>query len=258
MSITGISIHHPAMNQSAINANPGSKLVDLIRSWHINGQGWRDIGYHYIINNDGKGNFKAYPGRPENWVGAHTYKNNTGIIGISVAYGLNTAPPQAQLQALAELIADICKRHNIAINRKNIKGHREFPYNAGNECPGQNLFDRLDEVVKMAQNIANPKNQNTAVAKPAPEKEDEPLNEIDVRYGSSGASKALLIQDSTYIPVSLLKRMLNDFGFPLDFDYVEAKDGKPHYVSIQRRTALPTPTLPAVKPAPKAQQTKEE
>ena len=27
--------------------------VDTIRDWHVNGRGWKDVGYHYIIYLDG-------------------------------------------------------------------------------------------------------------------------------------------------------------------------------------------------------------
>ena len=37
-----------------------------IRKWHV-GQGWKDIGYHYVIRRSGA----IEPGRPESEVGAH-------------------------------------------------------------------------------------------------------------------------------------------------------------------------------------------
>jgi len=40
--------------------------VDTIRSWHI-GQGWKDIGYHWVVMLDGT----ALPERPEAQIGSH-------------------------------------------------------------------------------------------------------------------------------------------------------------------------------------------
>ncbi len=42
--------------------------VDTIRKWHVDGRGWSDIGYHYIISLDGL----TEVGRPIERSGAHT------------------------------------------------------------------------------------------------------------------------------------------------------------------------------------------
>ena len=46
--------------------------VDTIRSWHVDGRGWSDIGYHYIIYIDGS----IHTGRPLDRSGAHTKGHN--------------------------------------------------------------------------------------------------------------------------------------------------------------------------------------
>jgi hypothetical protein len=235
MKPTMISIHHPAEYQASINANPGEMLVNRIRNYHVKNLGWKDIGYHWVVNKDKNGVFKAYAGRPESWTGAHTWQNNSYTIGISVAYGMGTQPPEAQLQALAELIADICKRHNIAINRKNIKGHREFPYNAGNECPGQNLFEKLGYVVDLAKKVGEPQAAKPHPKQNDPQPEEDHISNIELRYGNGGKAEALLIDDSTYINMSVLKRMISDFGFPLEVTYIDPEGPAKHYVDIQRK-----------------------
>lgn len=238
MKPTHISIHHPAETQASIDANPGEMLVNRIRNYHVKHLGWRDIGYHYIINKDKNGVFKAYAGRPETWIGAHTWQNNNYTIGISVAYGMGTMPPETQLKCLAELIASIAKRYNIPLDRQHIKGHREFPYNAGNECPGQNLFNKLDYVVELAKKVGKPTNPapHPNQNQPSPKQEDEPhVSTIDIKWGNGGQSQALLVDDSTYISVSLLRRILGDFGFPLEFQYIDPPNDAKHYVNIQRK-----------------------
>lgn len=235
MKPTMISIHHPAEYQASIDANPGEMLVNRIRNYHVKNLGWKDIGYHYIINKDKNGVFKAYAGRPETWVGAHTWQNNSYTIGISVAYGMGTKPPEAQLQCLAELIASICKRHNIPLDRQHIKGHREFPYNAGNECPGENLFQKLGYVVDLAKKVGKPQPAQPHPKQNEPQPEEEHISNIELRWGNGAKSEALLIDDSTYISVSLLKRILNDFGFPLEFEYTDPPGDAKHYVTIQRK-----------------------
>ena len=48
-----------------------------IRQWHKN-QGWEDIGYHFVVDLDGK----VEKGRDEMMVGAHTTNHNSDSIGI--------------------------------------------------------------------------------------------------------------------------------------------------------------------------------
>ena len=50
-------------------ATPEGKnfTVAQIRDWHVNGNGWKDIGYHYVIYLDGS----VHKGRPIEQVGAH-------------------------------------------------------------------------------------------------------------------------------------------------------------------------------------------
>ena len=45
------------------SATPGLKNFDVkdIRDWHVNGNGWSDVGYHYVIKLDGE----VQLGRPD-------------------------------------------------------------------------------------------------------------------------------------------------------------------------------------------------
>ena len=66
-------------------ATPEGKnfTVEQIRDWHVNGNGWRDIGYHFVIYLDGS----VHKGRPIEEVGAHCRGHNANSIGIcSVSY----------------------------------------------------------------------------------------------------------------------------------------------------------------------------
>ena len=61
-----------------------------IRRWHVDGNGWSDIGYHYVIRRDGI----VEPGRDRDldgdiWeeVGAHVRGHNGNSIGICLVGG---------------------------------------------------------------------------------------------------------------------------------------------------------------------------
>ena len=104
-----------------------------IRRWHVEGNGWKDIGYHYVITRDGT----VVKGRPVDQVGAHVKGHNTGTIGVSLVGGKGGSADDtfsqhftdAQNAALRNLI-DALRRDFPAI--KKISGHNEY---AAKACP---------------------------------------------------------------------------------------------------------------------------
>ena len=59
--------------------------VEDIRRWHVDGNGWKDVGYHYVIKLDGQIQF----GRPLERAGAHAKGHNETSIGICYIGGLD-------------------------------------------------------------------------------------------------------------------------------------------------------------------------
>lgn len=58
--------------------------VQAVRKYHVEHNGWKDIGYHYLVYLDGS----IHAGRPIDQVGAHCKGHNTGTIGICYVGGL--------------------------------------------------------------------------------------------------------------------------------------------------------------------------
>lgn len=100
-----------------------------IDKWH-KAQGWKGIGYHYVVDLDGT----IEKGRNENEVGAHCTNHNKNSIGVVYVGGLdkNGKPKdtrtEAQKKALLELIIALVIKYPQA----KIYGHRDF---ANKECP---------------------------------------------------------------------------------------------------------------------------
>lgn len=126
---------------------------DEIDRWH-RARGWNGIGYHYVIDRDGK----VAKGRDESRIGAHVANHNTGSIGICLIGGHGASmddpfsrnfTPQ-QDAALRELIEDIKTRAKI----KRIRGHNEV---ANKVCPGFNVAQWLKEDVPPRTNVAQSK-----------------------------------------------------------------------------------------------------
>lgn len=134
--ITDIFIHCSA-------TPPTSDIgADDIRAWHTapppKGNGWVDIGYHYVIRRDGtvdKGRDLDGDGNPENDVGAHVYGHNRGTLGICLVGGIDQrGQPDCnftrhQWAALDALMIDLTRRHPQA----RVRGHRDA--DRGKACP---------------------------------------------------------------------------------------------------------------------------
>lgn len=62
------------------SATPKGKYFDVddIREWHVKGNGWTDVGYHYIVLLDGT----IQLGRPIEVPGAHVSGHNDDTISV--------------------------------------------------------------------------------------------------------------------------------------------------------------------------------
>lgn len=61
------------------NGVPGRSVMDIRRT-HVMERGWRDIGYHRVIHEDGS----EHPGRPEHQAGAHVKGLNSPTLAVCV------------------------------------------------------------------------------------------------------------------------------------------------------------------------------
>jgi N-acetyl-anhydromuramyl-L-alanine amidase AmpD len=88
--------------------------------------------------------FKWNDNTKNKWPGANP---NSYSIGIEHEGFDDGKPwPDTQVQASASLVADICKRHGIPMDRQHIVGHHEIY--AGHTCPGKAC--PIDQIVSMA------------------------------------------------------------------------------------------------------------
>lgn len=121
------------------SATPDGKdfTVEQIRDWHVNGNGWQDIGYHFVIYRDGS----VHVGRPLALAGAHCKGHNAFSIGICYIGGCaadgktpkDTRTP-AQRKAMHELVAYLQESFPGAT----VHCHNEF---ANKACPSFKLCD---------------------------------------------------------------------------------------------------------------------
>jgi len=112
-----------------------------IRKWHVEDNGWDDVGYHYIIKRDGI----VEVGRPEAFQGAHAPAVNSKSIAICLVGGMaedGGAENNFTLEQFLSLKDLIKKLKMTNPNIIEIVGHCDVQDNKPN-CPGFNLKEWL-------------------------------------------------------------------------------------------------------------------
>lgn len=110
--------------------------AEEIREWHVGGNGWSDIGYHYIIRRNGA----LEAARPLGEAGAHAKGHNKNSIGICLVGGTDADDPgkaesnftRAQYECLRGLVQNLCRLYSIG--KEDIIGHRDLP-DVSKSCP---------------------------------------------------------------------------------------------------------------------------
>lgn len=103
-----------------------------IRRWHVDNNGWSDIGYHYLIDRNGQ----VIEGRPVSRSGAHVRGRNKQSIGIALMGGHGGSETDkfadhftpAQDAALRSLIGELKGRYG----DMEVNGHNQY---AAKACP---------------------------------------------------------------------------------------------------------------------------
>ena len=167
-------VHHTAGSNSYSKAQSAS-IVRAIELYHVNGNGWNDIGYNFLVDKYGQIFEGRYGGMTKPVVGAHAMGFNSGSVGISVIgdYGSNAISPAARA-ALVSLIAwrlDFAHVDPLssvvrisagnpryppgrAVTLKAISGHRDvYP----TSCPGASLYSQLPSIRTAVSRTGLPK-----------------------------------------------------------------------------------------------------
>ncbi|QZZ20118.1 N-acetylmuramoyl-L-alanine amidase [Leptothermofonsia sichuanensis E412] len=146
LSPKGITIHHTALSGAlGVSATLAQEIARMRFIWssHVNGNGWIDIGYHYIIMPSGR----VFEARSERKRGAHDAINDGLGVAFDGIYSSQTISQQ-QYQSAVALCTILCKRYGITNtitpiptvtasfgtrNLPPIFGHRD---RVATECPG--------------------------------------------------------------------------------------------------------------------------
>lgn len=146
--VTHLIVHHSA------GVNTSSDWAAVVRSiwdFHVNTNGWDDIGYNWLIDPNGV----LYEGRPDNWLGAHFCGQNGGTMGVCML-GTYTSvtPSDISKETLRNLLAwkscqedidplDFSFHNSSGLNLYHISGHRD---GCNTECPGNAFYPELPDI----------------------------------------------------------------------------------------------------------------
>jgi hypothetical protein len=156
-------VHHTAGSNSYSKSQSAS-IVRAIELYHVQGNGWNDIGYNFLVDKYGQVFEGRYGGITRPVIGAHAQGFNSGSVGIAVIgdYGSTPISPAAY-DALVSVIAwrlDLAHVDPLskvvrvsagnpryaagtAVTLNAVSGHRDvYP----TSCPGANLYAHLGSI----------------------------------------------------------------------------------------------------------------
>ena len=167
-------VHHTAGTNDYTPAQAAA-IVRGIEVYHVEGNGWNDIGYNFLVDRFGT----VYEGRgggmTRNVIGAHAEGFNTGSVGVALIGNFQTSQPTAaQQDALVKLLAwrldlahvdplatvALASRGNAkypagrVVVLRTVSGHRDT---GPSECPGNAAYALLPSIAKRVAATGLPK-----------------------------------------------------------------------------------------------------
>ncbi len=146
-------VHHSALVVGG-DPRPAVERVRALYKYHALSKGWGDIGYHYVVDEDGQ----IYEGRRggKYVVGGHVYCNNIGTVGVVLMGNFEIEQPsQEQIKSLQLLLSDLAREYQIDLKSSvkfhgktfdsPIVGHRDL---LSTLCPGYYVSEVFGQIVK--------------------------------------------------------------------------------------------------------------
>ena len=163
-------VHHTA-GKNGYSRSEAPAIVKGIQLFHVQGNGWNDIGYNFLVDRFGTIYEGRFGGVDRNVIGAHALGFNTGSVGIALLGTYEDAAPSAAAQdAIARIVAwrlDLAHvdptafltfisggsdryASGIPVLLNGVSGHRDTGFTA---CPGDVLYGRLGTIASTARGL---------------------------------------------------------------------------------------------------------
>lgn len=153
--VTHFIVHHTAGTAT----NPRA-VMRAIWDFHVNTNGWDDIGYNYLIGQNGE----IFAGRADSLRGAHFSCMNSLTMGTALIGNFHrSSPTDTALASLQKLLTLASCRFNVNVagsslhppsqlNLRHISGHRDgntatLGCPKGTVCPGDSLYPMLTGLI---------------------------------------------------------------------------------------------------------------
>lgn len=136
--ISHVTLHHTGDAQPLRPGDDPVRRLRGLQSWGARDRNWWDVPYHFLMDLDGG----IYEGRDYHYMGETNTSYDPGghfLISIIGNYE-RQQPTQAQIEAIADLMAWALKEFNLPIDR--IGGHYNY---ASTTCPGTHLRSHLED-----------------------------------------------------------------------------------------------------------------
>jgi hypothetical protein len=131
-----MTVHHTAAPLTSNTRAPAR--IRSHQAFHIDGRGWADIAYHFIVDANGH----IYEGRPVTAVGdTGTNYDPTGHLLVCAEGDFDQhAITGAQLAAVADVLA--WGASQFGVDPATIRGHRDW---ASTSCPGAAFYPLISD-----------------------------------------------------------------------------------------------------------------
>lgn len=135
--VARITVHHDGMDPVQLRSpDQVADRLELIRHVHVENNTWADIGYHFVVDPQGR----VWAARPLDLQGAHVRYENENNMGILVLGNFEMqSPTPAATAALDALLIEAAAVNRVPLN--NIRTHREYNPTA---CPGASLQQHMN------------------------------------------------------------------------------------------------------------------
>jgi hypothetical protein len=167
-------VHHTAGSNS-YSSSQSASIVRAIELYHVEANGWNDIGYNFLVDKYGQIFEGRYGGMTRAVIGAHAQGFNVGSVGIALLGNYNGGRPTAA--ARAALVSLLAWRLDLAhvdplskvvrvsdgnprypagrrVTLNAISGHRDT---GPTSCPGTNLYAQLPAIRNQVAETGRPK-----------------------------------------------------------------------------------------------------
>jgi flagellar hook assembly protein FlgD len=173
-AVTFAVVHHTDGSNNYTPAQSAA-IIRGIELYHVEGNGWDDIGYNFLVDKYGQVFEGRAGGIDRPVVGAHSLGFNRGSVGVAVLGTYDSAPISAAAKtALEDLLAwrlDVAHvdplstvvvpslgnprfPKGVPVPLRAISGHRDTGFT---DCPGDALYAELPQIAKDVAALGLPK-----------------------------------------------------------------------------------------------------